>query len=149
MSVKGSFGLDLGYASPYSTTVDIGAHAANILRNKINGIAKAITPMEVKAKIERGDEFIWLDVRSPAEHREKRIEDPRIKLIPLGMLRQRFHELPKDKEIVTFCKISLRGYEAQTILEGEGYKDVKFMDGGIEAWPYELVFGPAPVNPSS
>ena len=35
--------------------------------------------------------------------------------------------------------ISLRGYEAQRILEGEGFKNVKFMDGGIMAWPYEIV----------
>jgi NADPH-dependent 2,4-dienoyl-CoA reductase/sulfur reductase-like enzyme/rhodanese-related sulfurtransferase len=140
--------LDIGYAPPYSTAVDIAAHAANILRNKMDGIAKALTPMEVRAKIERGDDFIWLDVRSPAEHREKRIEDPRVKLIPLGMLRQRLDELPRDKEIIAFCKISLRGYEAQTILDGEGYKDVKFMDGGIDAWPYEVVFGAPSSNPS-
>jgi len=133
--------LDLGYAPPYSTAIDISAHAANILRNKLSGIARALTPIEVKAKIDRGDDFIWLDVRSPAEHKEKRIEDPRVKLIPLGMLRQRLHELPGDKEIIAFCKISLRGYEAQTILDGAGYKDVKFMDGGIDAWPYEVVFG--------
>jgi rhodanese-related sulfurtransferase len=107
----------------------------------MDGIAKALTPMEVRAKIEKGDDFIWLDVRSAAEQREKRIEDPRVKLIPLGVLRQRLDELPRDKEIITFCKISLRGYEAQTILDGEGYKDVKFMDGGIDAWPYEVVFG--------
>jgi rhodanese-related sulfurtransferase len=57
------------------------------------------------------------------------------------MLRQHNNELPKDKEIITFCKFSLRAYEAQTILDGEGYKDVKFMDGGIEAWPYEVATG--------
>ena len=141
--------LDLGYAPPYSTAVDIAAHGANILRNKLSGIAKAVTPMEVKAKIDRGDDFIWLDVRSPAEYQLKRIEDPRIRLIPLGMLRQRLNELPKDKETIIFCKISLRGYEAQTILDGEGYKDVKFMDGGIEAWPYEVVFGALSSNSSS
>ena len=141
-------GLDLGYAPPYSTAVDIAAHAANILRNKMDGIARALTPMEVRAKVERGDDFIWLDVRSPAEHREKRIEDSRVRLIPLGMLRQRLEELPKDKEIITFCKISLRGYEAQTILDGAGYKDVKFMDGGIDAWPYDVVHGGLLPEPS-
>jgi rhodanese-related sulfurtransferase len=140
--------FDLGYAPPYSTAVDIAAHAANILSNKISGIARALTPMEVKAKIDRGDNFIWLDVRTPAEYKKERIEDPRIKLVPLGMLRQRTNELPRDKEIITFCKFSLRGYEAQTILDGEGYKDVKFMDGGIEAWPYEVVGGASSPNPS-
>jgi NADPH-dependent 2,4-dienoyl-CoA reductase/sulfur reductase-like enzyme/rhodanese-related sulfurtransferase len=134
--------LDLGYAPPYSTAVDIAAHAANVLCNKISGIARALTPVEVKMKVERGEDFIWLDVRTPAEYKKERIQDPRIKLIPLGMLRQRLHELPRDKEIVTFCKFSLRGYEAQTILDGEGYTDVTFMDGGIEAWPYGLAEAP-------
>lgn len=141
-------GLDLGYAPPYSTAVDIAAHAANILRNKIEGIAKALTPMQVKGKIDRGEDFIWLDVRTPAEYKKERIEDPRVKLIPLGMLRQRLNELPRDKEIITFCKLSLRGYEAQRILDGEGYPDVKFMDGGLEAWPYGGVAGDAASKPS-
>jgi NADPH-dependent 2,4-dienoyl-CoA reductase/sulfur reductase-like enzyme/rhodanese-related sulfurtransferase len=137
--------LDLGYAPPYSTAVDIAAHAANVLSNKISGIARALTPVEVKTKVDRGDDFIWLDVRTPAEYKKERIQDPRIQLIPLGMLRQRMGELPREKEIVTFCKFSLRGYEAQTILDGEGYKDVKFMDGGLEAWPYGVAEG-APKN---
>jgi len=139
--------LDLGYAPPYSTAVDISAHAANVLRNKIDGVAKALTPMEVKRKIDGGDDFIWLDVRTTAEFKKERIEDPRIKLIPLGMLRQRLNELPRDKEIITFCKLSLRGYEAQTILDGEGYQDVKFMDGGLDAWPYGVADDAAASKP--
>jgi rhodanese-related sulfurtransferase len=131
--------LDLGYAPPYSTAVDIAAHAANVLSNKMKGTARALTPGELKAKIDRGDDFIWLDVRTPDEYKKERIEDPRVKRIPLDMLRRSLHELPRDKEIVTFCKFSLRGYEAQTILEGEDYENVKFMDGGTEAWPYALV----------
>jgi NADPH-dependent 2,4-dienoyl-CoA reductase/sulfur reductase-like enzyme/rhodanese-related sulfurtransferase len=130
--------LDLGYAPPYSTAVDSAAHAANVLSNKIKGIARALTPGELKAKIDRGDDFIWLDVRTPDEYKKERIENPRIKLIPLDMLRRSLHELPRDKEIVTFCKFGLRAYEAQTVLEGEGYQNVTFMDGGTEAWPYEL-----------
>ena len=133
--------IDLGYAPPYSTAIDIAAHAANILRNKIGGVAKALTPMEVKAKVDGDEDFVWLDVRSGEEYKQKRIEDRRIKLLPLGVLRRRIKELPKDKEIITFCKISLRGYEAQTILEGAGFKNVKFMDGGIEAWPYDAIVG--------
>lgn len=58
--------------------------------------------------------------------------------IPLGQLRQRLGELPRDKEIVCFCKISLRGYEAQTILEGAGFREVKLLDGGLVAWPWSL-----------
>jgi rhodanese-related sulfurtransferase len=72
-----------------------------------------------------------------------RIEDPRVKLVPLGKLRASLDELPRDKEIVTFCKISLRGYEAQRILDGAGFENVRFMDGGVVAWPYEVATGAA------
>ena len=59
-------------------------------------------------------------------------------LIPLGKLRKQLDDLPKDKdkEIITFCKISLRGYEASLILRANGYTNVKVMEGGIMAWPY-------------
>lgn len=58
--------------------------------------------------------------------------------ISLGTLRDRLDELPEDKdsEIVCFCKIGLRGYEAALILEGNGWTNVKVMEGGIMAWPY-------------
>ncbi len=46
--------------------------------------------------------------------------------------------MPKDKEIVLFCKISLRGYDGQKILDAAGFADTKFTDGGILAWPYSL-----------
>jgi len=130
--------LDLGYAPPYSTAIDIAAHASNVLRNKIDGISPFLTPMQVKTMIDRGEDFLWLDVRSPEEYREKRIEDPRVKLLPLGLLRHQIQELPRGKKIVTLCKAGLRAYEAQTILDGSGFKDVRIMDGGVEAWPYEV-----------
>ena len=137
--VKHIADIDLAYAPPYATAIDLIQHTANIIRNKMDGLAKSITPLEVKEKLDRGDDFVWLDVRSPAEYEQMRIEDPRIKLIPLGMLRRRLNELPRDKEIIAFCKLSLRGYEAQTILEGAGFTNVKFMDGGVVAWPYDVV----------
>jgi len=128
--------LDLGYAPPYSAAIDIVAHTANIIRNKIAGLAESYTPAEVKAKLDRGEDFVWLDVRTQEEYNQNHIEDPRVLLIPLNRLRERLGELPKDKEIIIFCAISLRGYEAYRILKGAGF-DAKFMDGGIVAWPYE------------
>jgi NADPH-dependent 2,4-dienoyl-CoA reductase/sulfur reductase-like enzyme/rhodanese-related sulfurtransferase len=130
-------GYDLAYAPPFSPAMDNIITTANIAENKLNGIAHAYTPYEVKAKIDNNEDFIFLDVRSPGEFEEICIVDPRVKLIPLGKLRERLDELPKDKEIIAFCKISLRGYEAQRILAGNGYSKVKFMDGGIVCWPFE------------
>jgi len=56
--------------------------------------------------------------------------------IPLGELRRRFRELPEGKEIVTFCSFSLRAYEALRMLVQKGFRDVKFLDGGLAFWPY-------------
>jgi rhodanese-related sulfurtransferase len=82
---------------------------------------------------------VFLDVRTQNEYDEVHIEPS--KLIPLGQLKERLGELPKDKEIIAFCKISLRGYEACKILEPAGFKDTKFMDGGVVTWPFELERG--------
>jgi rhodanese-related sulfurtransferase len=59
--------------------------------------------------------------------------------IPIGKLRERLHEITKDKnkEIITLCKISLRGYEAALLLKAPGYNNVKILEGGIVAWLFE------------
>ena len=127
---------DLAYAPPFSPAMDNIITTANIAENKLNGLGNSYSPVEVKAKIDNNEDFIFLDVRSPQELEQMQILDPRVKLIPLGKLRSCFEELPRDKEIIPFCKISLRGYEAERILKGEGYTKVKYMDGGIVCWPY-------------
>ena len=53
----------------------------------------------------------------------------------------RYATLPRDKAIITFCRISLRGYEAALILSAAGFQDVRVMDGGVQMWPYEKVYG--------
>ncbi|MGA9452371.1 MAG: FAD-dependent oxidoreductase [Verrucomicrobiia bacterium] len=133
--------LDLGYAPPYSSAVDPLAHAANVLRNKRDGLAKALTPQELKAKLDTNAPVVLLDVRTPPERDQGQLRDPRVVWIPLGQLRNRLAELPRDREIVCFCKVSQRGYEAQRVLDGEGFANAKFLDGGLVAWPYPLQAG--------
>jgi NADPH-dependent 2,4-dienoyl-CoA reductase/sulfur reductase-like enzyme/rhodanese-related sulfurtransferase len=129
--------LDLAYAPPYNSAMDPLHNAANVIRNKLAGYARGLTPMEVKSKLEKGEDFIFLDVRSPGEWKAERIEARQVKLLPLPELRQRISELPKDKEIVTLCRSSIRAYQAQRILDGAGFSNVKFMDGSLLGWPYE------------
>ena len=109
--------------------------AANVVRNKLDGHMEGITPVEVHAMLERKQAFTLLDVRSDQEYEQVHL--PESVQIPLGALRGRLRELPKDKPMVAFCKISLRGYEAALILKAAGFTDVKVMDGGVEMWPYE------------
>jgi len=135
MTVDEVANLDLSYAPPYSPAMDNLITAANIARNKRDGFMVGITAEEVHCKIEAGEDFVFLDVRSPQEYSVVRL--PRSTHIPLGALRKRQRELPRDKEVIAFCKISLRGYEAALILKAAGFTQVKVLDGGIMMWPYE------------
>jgi len=131
--------LDLAYAPPFSSAMDAIITAAHVMENKLNGLAKSLSPLTVQDKMARDDDFILLDVRSMPEYEAIRIQDPKVRLSPLGKLRGDYKNLPRDKEIITFCKVSLRGYEAQRILEAQGFKNVKFIDGGIVSWPFEAI----------
>ena len=135
--------VDLAYAPPYNSAMDPLHNAANVIRNKQSGLARALTPMKVKDKLDNGDDFILLDVRSPGEWEICRLEAKQAELLPLRELRARLSELPKDAEIVIFCRSSVRAYQAQRILDGAGFQNVTFMDGSIAAWPYEISSAPA------
>lgn len=132
--------LDLAYAPPYASPIDNVAVAANSAMNKLEGKLKGITAATAKEK-SQASEAVLLDVRSPEEFNQIRLADCAVKNIPLGQLRDRLHELDKTEEIVAFCKIGLRGYEAAIILEGEGFNNVKVMEGGIFTWPYDCASG--------
>jgi len=137
LTVDDMVNADLPYAPPFSLAIDHGIASAHLMQNKIKGRLKGLTPREVKAKLDSGEKPFILDVRGPDEYEEMRLGIGET-LIPLGALRKRLGELPedKDREIITYCKISLRGYEAALVLEANGYKNVKVMEGGIMACPY-------------
>ncbi len=128
---------DLCYAPPYSPAMDNIITAANVARNKLDGKMEGITPAEVHKMLAEQQDFVFLDVRNQDEYDQVHLENSI--LIPLGAIRSRLNELPKDKLIVTFCKISLRGYEAALILKAAGFANVKVMDGGVAMWPYEKI----------
>jgi NADPH-dependent 2,4-dienoyl-CoA reductase/sulfur reductase-like enzyme/rhodanese-related sulfurtransferase len=129
--------FDLAYAPPYNSAMDPLHHAANVIRNKQAGYARAIPPQELKNKLDKNEKFVLLDVRSPMEWEEQRIEVPQVKLLPLPELEERMSELAKEDEIVIYCRTSIRAYQAQRILDDAGYKNVCFVDGSLDAWPYD------------
>ncbi len=139
MTVDQLANADLCYAPPYAPAMDNIITAANVARNKIDGMMVGVSSVEVHRMMEDKEDFVLLDVRGPAEHKEVRL--PGATLIPLGVLRGRLDELPRDKEIIAFCKISLRGYEAALILKAAGFENVRVMDGGIAMWPFEKESG--------
>ncbi len=128
---------DLPYAPPFSLAIDHSIATAHILQNKIHGIFEGISSLELKEKLANKDNVFLLDARGADEYEQTRLGIGET-LIPIGMLRKRLNELPADKnqEIITFCKISLRGYEAAVLLKAHGYTNVKVLEGGIMAWPF-------------
>ncbi len=144
MAIRGGLALDdlvnadLPYAPPFSLAVDHFIATAHIMQNKLAGGMKGISAKEVHAKLDGPESPFFLDARGPDEYETMRLGIGET-LIPLGVLRKRLSELPSDKskEIICFCKISLRGYEAALVLEANGWKNVKVMEGGIMAWPYK------------
>jgi len=137
MKLSDLVNLDLPYAPPFSLAIDHFIASAHILENKLHGLFTAISSKELYEKLTDGEKPFLLDLRGPDEFEEMRLGMGE-KLIPLGALRKKLGELPADKnqEIICYCKISLRGYEGARLLMGEGYTNVKVLEGGIVAWPY-------------
>ncbi len=138
LTVDDMVNADLPYAPPFSLAIDHSIASAHILQNKMHGIFEGISALELREKLENKSKVFILDVRGPDEYEETRLGIGET-LIPVGMLRNRLNELPEDKniEVITYCKISLRGYEAALILQANGYTNVKVLEGGVVAWPFE------------
>ena len=137
LTVEDLINADLPYAPPFSLAIDHCIATAHILQNKMKGRMTGISCKDVYDKLNAGEKPFIIDTRGPEEFEEVRLGIGET-LIPLGAIRKRLGELPEDKnkEIICYCKISLRGYEAALALEGNGWKNVKVMEGGIMAWPY-------------
>jgi rhodanese-related sulfurtransferase len=137
LTVHDLVNADLPYAPPFSLPIDHFIASAHLLENKMKGRLNGISSLQMRELLDGDQPPYILDVRTADEFDQMRIGFGET-LIPIGELRQRLHELPQDKEqeIVCYCKISLRGYEAQLFLEANGYKNVKVLEGGVMAWPF-------------
>ena len=117
--------FDLCYAPPYGSAKAPVNMLGMIAENIEDDLTRPITPTQIP-----GGAFL-LDVREPAEVAAGTI--PGAVNIPLGDLRGRLAELPKERPIVAFCKVGQRGYFAERILAQRGY-DVFNLSGGYTTW---------------
>lgn len=138
LTVADLVNADLPYAPPFSLPIDHLIATAHLMENKLKGRLVGISAVQLKTQLADGTTPFILDVRTPSEFDQMRLGIGET-LIPIGELRDRFHDLPVDKnrEIICYCKISLRGYEAARVLEAAGWKNAKVLEGGIMAWPYK------------
>jgi adenylyltransferase/sulfurtransferase len=91
-----------------------------------------ITPIELKRRLDAGDDLFILDVREPNEYQINRIREST--LIPLGEIPRRYQELDKTREIVVHCKMGGRSAKAVDYLRTVGFTKVKNLRGGILEW---------------
>ena len=90
-----------------------------------------IQPIELKARLDAGDDIFILDVREPHEYQICNLGGH---LIPLGDLPARMNELDSSREIVAHCRSGVRSAKAVTLLRQAGFGKVKNLAGGILAW---------------
>ncbi len=95
-----------------------------------------IEPQELASRLARNEPLRLIDVREPHELEISRIE--RAELIPLGELASRLHELDSAQEIVLFCKSGTRSARALELMAGAGFRKIKHLRGGINAWAEEI-----------
>jgi sulfur-carrier protein adenylyltransferase/sulfurtransferase len=94
-----------------------------------------MTPRELKARLDGGDDLYVLDVREPHEYQICNIGGH---LIPLGDLPQRVNELDSSREIVAHCRSGKRSAEAAEFLRKAGFKKLWNLRGGILGWSDEV-----------
>ncbi len=125
--------LDLGHSPPFSAPLDSVITAANVAKNKLDGLLETIKADELRKMLQE-DDVIIIDLRSEDETRLKKIDHRSYINIPITELREKITGIPRDKKIVLVCQLGLRSYEASRILKGMGFKHVKILEGGLAFW---------------
>lgn len=95
-----------------------------------------ITATELKDVLDAGETIRLIDVREPHELEISRLEGA--DLIPLGQFAGRMAELDSAEEIVLFCKAGTRSARALELLASAGFRKMKNLKGGINAWAREV-----------
>lgn len=128
--------LDLAYAPPYSAARDPVIIAGAVGQNYYQGDWDPISPHELKAKMDAGESFVLVDVRTRLELQE-RGPLPGALHIPIDLLRRQLQKLDPEKETILYCAQGFRSYLGNRILAMRGFKRVRTLSGGMDNWMYE------------
>ena len=127
--------LELCYSPLYSTAKDPVNIAALVGLNLLYGEFKQVPVYKTRELVE--SKAMIIDVREPEEFKTGHIVNAIN--IPLGQLRERIYEIPKDKPVYLHCRSSQRSYNACRALQNEGYDNVYNISGsflGISLYEY-------------
>jgi adenylyltransferase/sulfurtransferase len=113
-----------------------GGRAPEGAATAVEPALRSVQPRELKARLDSGEPILLVDVREP--HEAQICQLPGSLLIPLRELPQRMGELPRDREIVFYCKMGSRSAQAALFLAHQGFDNVANLAGGLLAWAAEV-----------
>ncbi|HEY3258844.1 MAG TPA: adenylyltransferase/sulfurtransferase MoeZ [Pseudonocardiaceae bacterium] len=126
-------------AKPVTELIDYEAFCGVVSDEAANAaVGATITPRELKAKFDAGDNFMLVDVREPHEFEIVRI--PGSVLIPKDRILsgEALAELPQDRPIVLHCRTGARSAEALAALHAAGFRDAVHVGGGVLGWARDV-----------
>ncbi|MBL4938362.1 CoA-disulfide reductase [Clostridium sp. YIM B02515] len=132
--------LELSYAPPFSSAKDPVNMAGFVAQNVLAGRTHVLTWKDIEEY--SSEDYILVDVRTGEEFNNGHIEGAIN--IPVDDLRERLGELDKNKTIVEYCQVGLRGYIADRILSQHGFK-VLNVTGGYKTTS-TLNYNPAKIS---
>ena len=134
MSVDDLADLELAYAPPFSSAKDPVNIAGYVASNVLRGAQRVLSWDELQA-LQAGSVQL-IDVRTSEEFELGSI--PGARHIDLNLLRERLAEVARDKPVVLFCQVGLRGYLAWRILKQAGFSEIFNLSGGYKTWAWAV-----------
>ncbi|MCB8943883.1 MAG: molybdopterin-synthase adenylyltransferase MoeB [Ardenticatenaceae bacterium] len=125
----------------YEQFCGMPAHDRSLYVSSENGDSDAVpqmSPAELKARLDKGDNLFILDVREPHEWDISNLGDLGAVLIPKGQVLERMGELDTAQEMVVQCRTGVRSADVIRQLREHGFKKMWNLDGGINRWAQEV-----------
>lgn len=134
MTVDDLADLELAYAPPFGSAKDPVNIAGYVAGNVLRGDQRVLSWNELQAMTPGSVQLI--DVRTDEEFELGSI--PGARHIDLNQLRERLDEVARDKPVVLFCQVGLRGYLAWRILQQAGFSEIFNLSGGYKTWAWAV-----------
>lgn len=103
------------------------------MNNPSSGVT-AITATELKARLDAGEKPVLVDVREPFEREIADLPELDQLRIPVGDVAGRMNEIPRDREVILYCRSGARSQAVAQLLAGMGFADVVNLTGGVLGW---------------
>lgn len=95
-------------------------------------LVKEIDATDLKARLDAGDDVALIDIRSDGEVAQGIL--PNADHLAMHLIPLRINELPRDRDVILYCRSGARSYHACNFLNQQGIDNVINLRGGIIAW---------------